>query len=77
MNICDTGLDLEHCLQLCRQVRRLQVGGSVRERWPYRLPLGNPSEGLQNPEKGQAQPCTTWLNLGERAHLARSSFLHL
>ncbi|GAB1286757.1 Spectrin beta, non-erythrocytic 5 [Apodemus speciosus] len=24
VNICDTGLDLEHCLQLCRQVRRLQ-----------------------------------------------------
>lgn len=46
MNSCDTGLNLEHCLQLCRQVHKLQVRGSGREGMTC-LPLGSLSDGLQ------------------------------
>lgn len=50
MNSCDIGLNLEHCLQLCRQVRKLQVRDSVREGMMC-LPLGNLSDGLQSQER--------------------------
>lgn len=31
MNSSDVGLNLEHCLQLCRQVHNLQVRGCAQE----------------------------------------------
>ncbi|ERE70802.1 spectrin beta chain, brain 4-like protein [Cricetulus griseus] len=33
VNSGDTGLNLEHCLQLCKQFRKLQVRGCVQEGW--------------------------------------------
>lgn len=41
MNSSDVGLNLEHCLQLCRQVRRLQVRGCAQEGLAqYLSPIG-------------------------------------
>lgn len=48
MNSCDMGLNLEHCLQLCRQVGRLQVRDS--EGGDDVSPVGK-SDGLQSLER--------------------------
>lgn len=70
VNSGDTGLNLEHCLQLCKQFRKLQVRGCVQEGLTQCLSLGDLSDELQNPEKAQAQLCTTSIHLGKLPHLA-------
>lgn len=74
MNSSDVGLNREHCLQLCRQVRKLQVRGCAQEELTWYLPLGNLSGGLQNPEKAQARLCVTWTHLGKFLHLTILGF---
>lgn len=74
MNSSDMGLNREHCLQLCRRVRKLQVRGCAQEGLTRYLPLGNLSGGLQNPEKTQARLCVTWTHLGKFLHLTILGF---